>query len=505
MMKKPLLPFAFLTLLAAPLAAAEMPPVVAEETLSTADTRSAVNSEDGTGTLSFQEARQELMRNSPKIAAAQAFESARQLQSEAAKGLGGPSVAFDATAIKYRVRGEADIRDIKHQALNNTRRNTILSGLDPSVSSVLDTAANRIAARIPDQISYDAKGNTHNAALIAVWPMYNGGTAKAARNLLKARADEAGADTSLTANELNSTLAERYFGAQLARMAAGLHDQAVRTIARYDHTAKRALEEGLIAKVERLEAQAAFENAKRDAEKAHHDAELAETALHRLLGRETPVEPTTPIFLLTKPIEPLTHFQQLALEKHPGFSKVNAKKHQAEALHDVGQARYKPNLNLFGAYETKNKASWMAGVNLHWTLYSQLDRKAMSRASAQQVIQAEKSNEDLRENIMLLVEKNWRNVENARTEYIRRGSNVNLAKEVLHLKKSGLREGVNTVAELMKAETEFTKAKTERAKAANDYVQSLAKLLESSGIPERLHDYEHQADVKLFMKNGVVQ
>lgn len=459
-----------------------------------------------TVSLSFQQARDELMQNSPKLAAAHAFESAKQLQSEAAKGLGGPSLILNGTAARYRVRGEVDVTDIKQRALSHpSGSQTSLQGIDPALAGLLNQASQRIAARIPNEFAYDHRGNTHHAAVAGFWPVFDGGTAKAAKNLIKARAEEAGADTGLTSNELNSTLAERYFGAQLARMAAGLHDQSVRTIARYDHTAKRALEEGLIARVDRLEAQAMFENAKRDAEKAHNDAALAETALSRLLGSPVTVKPSTPIFLLSKPIEPLEYFQNLALQNHPGFKKVHAKKQQAEALHEAGKARYLPNVNLFGAYDMGKKPSWIAGVNMTWTLYSQIDRRTMNRASAQQIIQAEKSDEELRDNILLLVEKNWRNVENARADYIRRGSNIKLAKEVLHLKQAGLREGVNTVAELMKAETEFAKAKTERAKSANDYVQSLAKLLESSGVPEKLSDYEGKADVKLFMKNGIVQ
>ncbi|OSI12643.1 TolC family protein [Neisseria canis] len=486
------LPFlAPLPLYAAPLAE-ELPVIPHTEQENNEPSRSSA--------LSFQEARSELMAQSPKLAAAQAFESARLLQSEAAKGLGGPSLVLDASASRYRVRGDVDVDDIKQHALDRGGNSASLSGIDPSISSLLNNTANRISSGIPDEIVYDKRGSSSNASLIAIWPVYNGGSTKAVKNLLKARADEAVADTSLTANELSSTLTERYFGTQLARMAAGLHDQSVRTIARYDHTAKRAFEEGLIAKVERLEAQAAFENAKRDAEKAHNDAILAETALRRLLKRNAPVRQTTPIFILTKPIEPVEYFQDLASTNHPGFKKVNAKKHQAEAVHKAGQARYMPNVNLFGAYQTREKGSWVAGVNMSWTLYSQIDRRKMSSASMQQIIQAEQSDEELRENIMLLVEKHWRNVENARNDYIRRGSNVNLAKEVLRLKKAGLREGVNTVADLMKAETEFAKAETERAKAANDYVQSLAKLLESSGVPERLTDYERKADVKLLMK-----
>ena len=38
---------------------------------------------------------------------------------------------------------------------------------------------------------------------------------------------------------------------------------------------------------------------------------------------------------------------------------------------------------------------------------------------------------------------------------------------------------------------------TERAQAANEYVQALARLLQSAGISERFTDYIARADIKI--------
>jgi len=56
------------------------------------------------------------------------------------------------------------------------------------------------------------------------------------------------------------------------------------------------------------------------------------TALQRLLRTPYFIKPTSPLFVSTKPLPPLSYFQQQAKMHHPGFDKVAAKYNQAKAL-----------------------------------------------------------------------------------------------------------------------------------------------------------------------------
>ncbi len=89
---------------------------------------------------------------------------------------------------------------------------------------------------------------------------------------------------------------------------------------------------GVISRVERLQASAAYEEARRNARKAENDAALAAVALARTVRADGGVTPRTPLFLISTPIEPLGYFIDSALTRHPGLGKVAAKKSQAEQI-----------------------------------------------------------------------------------------------------------------------------------------------------------------------------
>ena len=183
---------------------------------------------------------------------------------------------------------------------------------------------------------------------------------------------------------------------------------------------------------------------------------------------------------------------------HPGLDKVAAKKSQAEQLHEGEEALRRPQVIAFGTRELKSgNADWVAGVGVRWTLYDSVDRDKLSAASLKQVEQAERTDAQARSDISLLVERNWRALENARRQYLEMKASVELAQEVVKLRTAGLREGTSTTLDLIDAETNQAKVLTERAQAANDYVQALAQLLESAGLSDRFSDYIARADVKV--------
>src|SRR5690606_10446600 len=130
--------------------------------------------------------------------------------------------------------------------------------------------------------------------------------------LLGAQTREAQADDLQTENDLSTQLVQRYFGAQLAERAAALRAQALRTITEHDSAAQKMLDAGVIARVERLQARAALEDARRQAQAARDDADLATTALARTVRAAAPVQPTSPLFVHRQPLQPLAYFLNAA-------------------------------------------------------------------------------------------------------------------------------------------------------------------------------------------------
>ncbi|WP_199508133.1 MULTISPECIES: TolC family protein [unclassified Psychrobacter] len=443
--------------------------------------------------LTLEQAQDLLPQVSPKLAANQAAITASDYQTKAAETIDDPFVFARVSANAYTVQQDIDLSSIKSK---------VVDGLDDFNNTLPQTPAlpdfgQMIDEQLPNTYDFKRSGTTSSAGIGMVWPIYTAGRSQALTGLSKARTQEAIADNLSDTNELYNTLIKRYFDAQLAIIAAYLREDAYDTLQQTDHMAQRLFEEGFIARVDRLEAQSALADAKSEAINAKGEARLAMIALQRLLRTDYLIKPTTPLFVSSKPLPDVGYFQDLALSHHPGLQKVAAKRAQAQKLHALSDTGYKPTVLLYGYGQVEKDPSWVAGVSASWKLWGGLDKNAMLASSTAKIRQADLSEIEVSDNLLLLVEKNWHDVNNAQSRYQALQSNVDLAKEVLRLRRLGLQEGVNTTVDVVQAQTQYLKARTEQAQAANQYVQSLAALMQSCGTPLAFNDYLHTADIRL--------
>ena len=437
--------------------------------------------------MDFGTALQHMAASSDRLAASRQAVDSATWQRRAVESLGGLSVSLTGAAYAYNANLDVDLNPLS-QAL-------------PGIASQLPPQLGGMVAQLPHlPASYTL--NRHKtdvtASVNAVYPLYMGGIDNAARGLADARTREAQADNARVSDEMASLLVQRYFGAQLADRAAVLRETALQSIEKHDAAAQKMLDAGVIAKVERLQARSALEDARKNARKARDDADLATTALTRTARAEERVQPTSPLFVNSQPVQPLDYFIDAALARHPGLEKVAAKKAQASQLHAADEALRRPQVFAFGQRQIKSgNADWVAGIAVRWTLWDSIDRKALAASSQAQVEQAERTGAQARSDIALLVEKNWLALEQARRQYFAQQAGVDLSAEVLRLREAGLREGTSTTLDLIDAQLNNAKVQTERAQAAHDYVLALAALLESSGLSDEFANYMARADVKV--------
>ena len=445
--------------------------------------------------LSLEQAQDILLQVSPKIAANDAAIAASEYQTDALKTLDNPLVFARVSASAYHVDEDIDLSSLRSGIVNEI--NNSVDGIVPPPVPDLPNFGELVGERLPDSYDFKRSGETTSAGLGVAWPIYTAGRTAALTGASRARTQEALADSMLDKNALYNTLIERYFKAQLAIIAAYLRDDAYDTLKQTDHMAERLYEEGFISHVDRLEAQSALADAKSEAVKANNDARLAMIALQRLLRTDYRIKPTTPLFVSSRPLPDVSYFQDLALNNHPGLQKVAAKRAQAQQLHALSDTGYKPTVMLYGYGQVEKDPSWVAGISASWKLWGGLDKTASLASSSAQIRQADLSEIEVSDNLLLLVEKNWHDVNNAQARYQALQSNVDLAAEVLRLRRLGLQEGVNTTIEVVQAQTQALKARTEQAQAAHDYVQALAALMQSCGTPLAFNAYLNAADIQL--------
>ncbi|MED6317337.1 TolC family protein [Psychrobacter pacificensis] len=447
--------------------------------------------------LSLEQAQKLLAQVSPKIAANQAAIAASEYQTDALRTIDNPLVFARVSASAYHLDEDIDLSSLRNGIVNEVN-NTVDNAVPPIADLPdLPNFGELVGERIPDSYNIKRSGSTTGAGLGVVWPIYTAGRTDALTGASDARTQEAVADSILDKNELYNTLIERYFKAQLAIIAAYLREDAYDTLQQTDHMAERLFEEGFISRVDRLEAQSALADAKSESVNANNDARLAMIALQRLLRTDYRIKPTTPLFVSSRPLPDVSYFQDLALNNHPGLQKVAAKRAQAQQLHALSDTGYKPTVLLYGYGQLEKDPSWVAGISASWKLWGGLDKTASLASSNAQIRQADLSEIEVSDNLLLLVEKNWHDVNNAQSRYQALQSNVDLAAEVLRLRRLGLQEGVNTTVDVVQAQTQSLKARTEQAQAANDYVQSLAALMQSCGTPLAFNAYLNAADIQL--------
>ena len=447
--------------------------------------------------LSLEQAQKLLVQVSPKMAANQAAIAASEYQTDALRTIDNPLVFARVSASAYHLDEDIDLSSLRNGIVNEVN-NTVDNAVPPIADLPdLPNFGELVGERIPDSYNIKRSGSTTGAGLGVVWPIYTAGRTDALTGASDARTQEAVADSILDKNELYNTLIERYFKAQLAIIAAYLREDAYDTLQQTDHMAERLFEEGFISRVDRLEAQSALADAKSESVNANNDARLAMIALQRLLRTDYRIKPTTPLFVSSRPLPDVSYFQDLALNNHPGLQKVAAKRAQAQQLHALSDTGYKPTVLLYGYGQLEKDPSWVAGISASWKLWGGLDKTASLASSNAQIRQADLSEIEVSDNLLLLVEKNWHDVNNAQSRYKALQSNVDLAAEVLRLRRLGLQEGVNTTVDVVQAQTQSLKARTEQAQAANNYVQSLAALMQSCGTPLAFNAYLNAADIQL--------
>jgi outer membrane protein TolC len=440
-------------------------------------------------TISFAQARMAMQSQSAQLAASRKAVESAQLRREGMERLGGPSVAV--TGMAYRYSANVDVSlDPARNALSNA-----LGALPPALGGQVGQLPQ--LTQLPSSYELQRQNNAASASVSALWPVYMGGLSDAVREGLDGKSLEAQADAATAQDQLYSQLVQRYFTAQLAQRAAVLRHRALEGVRAHDAAAQRMLQAGVIAQVERLQASAALADAQQQSHKADGDAQLARSALARTVHHAQGVLPSTPLFVAQQALPALEDFQASAMAHHPGLRKVAAKRTQAQALHGASEALRKPQVLAFGVREvnTQGKPNWVAGMAVRWTLWDSIDRDKLAAAGQRSIEQAELTDAQVRSDIALLVEKNWLAVEQARQHYQAGQAQEDLARALLRLRRAGFQAGTSTSLEVMDAELNLAKVQTERASVANDYVQALAALLESSGQTDEFEQYMARADI----------
>ena len=390
----------------------------------------------------------------------------------------------------YRTGYEAAYAEAREKGAPEDMAIPMAKGVGDSVGNLakmktessLDSALPDFKKKVQDDVFF-------NARLSVVWPIFTGLKIYSAYDAAKENVAARKAEFDMAQNAILMDVATRYFSLRLAEELTLLRETTKRNLEGHLERSKKLEEGGQISKAERLRAEVALAEAQNALEDAQRDQTLARLALASLLHTDTSITATTPV---ESPEEyrSIEELKAMAREKHPGLRQLRTERKRSQAAVSAARADYFPTVALFGYKELYTKdltmlePEWAVGAKAQWDLFKGGEtRSKVSGAKALDRSLASMEEQTL-DNINLLVEKRWREMEHAKSRLVSLQKTRELADEALRSQNKAYEAGLATGLDVVDAELALSRLQVADLKAHYDAVIAWLGLLESCGEVE---------------------
>ena len=327
-----------------------------------------------------------------------------------------------------------------------------------------------------------------NARVTVVWPIFTGLKIYSAYDAAKENVNARKAEFDMAQNTILMDVATKYFTLRLAEELTVMRETTMKNLEGHLERSKRLEEGGQISKAERLRAEVALAEAENAYEDALRDQSLARMALASLLRTDTSLTATTPVEA-PEVIRSMEEFKQLAREKHPGLRQLRTERKRSQDAVRAARADWFPTIALFGYRELYTKdltilePEWAVGAKAQWDLPILGGKESRAKVSSAKSLERSLSSkeEQTLDNINLLVEKRWRELEHAKGRLSSLAKTRELADEALRSQTRAYEAGLATGLDVVDAELALARLQVGDLKAHFDAVVAWLGLLEASG------------------------
>ena len=450
-------------------------------------------------TLSLEEALEMTLSDNPAIRAAEFNRRAAQQERRAAIGLRMPQIGITGSYAYLGKDIEIDLNNMK-APVQNLAGQILQSGMIPSdyIPSISQMLSGAMAASWALPLQDRSLGFVGGDVTVPLWM---GGKINAANRAARINEQTARSQGIQQRNALVSELVERYYGLALAQQVVVVRQQVVDGVREHLEDAAALEAQGMISRSEKLYVEFKMSEAERDLQNAQSQVETIAAALNSTIGRTDDYLPVTAMFILER-IEPLDHFRTLAAERNPLLDQVDQKRRLAYEGVRAQRSSFLPQVVAMGGMSfydyqvSKVLPRWAVGVGVNFKLFDGLNREYKYSAAKQTVRRVEALQDKAGNDISVLVEKLYNQMENYRTQMASIEASLAFAEEYLKTKNAAFLEGMSSSTDLIDAELNLAKVKTERIEAAYRYDVSLAQLLEAAGVSDEFTAYMRRQDAR---------
>lgn len=433
--------------------------------------------------LTFHQARERMLISNDGLKAS-AHEVARSEELEkAARGMYLPQIRLDSRRTRIADDITVDLNDIRQ---------------------IMGTLHGIPASMLPSFEMPVRNASFTNADINFSWPVYTGGRITAANRAADAAIRESHANQQTIQANLTTQLAERYYGYLFCEAAVRVYGQVLDGIGRHLDQAVKLEENGILAPVERISAQAAYAEALRAVKKAQRSSRTAQAGLRSILSCNEVVRPVSPLFL-TRRIEPLQAFLDSAGRNNHQLEKLAAVKEQTEQACLAEKASFMPSVYLFGKYElykddlTLLEPEWAVGIGVNLPLFEGFSRGHRVAAAQNRYLAVDRLSAQARNDIDTLVEKKYNELMMEIEQYDALNASLKFAREHLRVRRLAFRSGTASSIDVVDAELALLKVEIDRFNTVYRFDVALAQLLEACGMSRSYELYQNNKDVEVLL------
>ncbi|WP_391089966.1 TolC family protein [Vibrio sp. NH-UV-68] len=436
--------------------------------------------------ISFEQAWQLLKQENNSLAAQRSNVERYQHLESATDNLNLPSITLGANYTRL----DSDVTLSGQQIFNSTGQP--LPNLGPTF--------NQLFANLGNITSTITERDIFSSSLRAIWPIFTGGRINAAQSAAEGKKQQAQSELAMETQARFEDLSKYYFSVLLAQDVVETRRLVEQGLTHHRDNALKLEQQGQIARVERLQAQSALDNAIIERKKADKSLEIAQSALTQILNQSAAVTPSDSLFINQNlPAQQL--FIERTLSTYPGLALLDAKEKQADSLIKAERGKYYPEVYLYGDYSlyeddsiaSQLKPDWLVGVGVNIPLIESSGRSEKVKAAHSAVSQVQYLKAQAKQDLSVLVQKTYLEAQQAQEEVIGLQSSIDLAQENLNLRQKAFSQGLSTSTDVVDAQLYIAKVKTQKAAASFNYLISLAKLLALSSEMDAFSQYQHNA------------
>lgn len=321
--------------------------------------------------LSFSEAKNIMDKDNSLIKAVEKQEEVHTFEWKASKGNRYPKISVFGGGLYLDKEIGANLNGVRNEASG------LLGLADPGVLGNWDVTF------LKRGIAFGGAGFT--------WPIFTGGKINASIEASKINSEIGHEEVISTKNKLISELVQRYFQVKLAEEAIAVRKQVVEGMKKHLYDATKLEQQGIIAPVEKLQADVSLSEANRQYLAAQKDLGLSRVALANTLEMDEVTSDLSTQFFLVENLQPLKYYQDNALTNYPELQKLQLQIDLAEQGIKSKQSAYYPTIEAFGqsvllhnkpiGIGDKNEKPWLVGVALTYDLFEGFKNKNEIKAA----------------------------------------------------------------------------------------------------------------------------